>query len=71
MLPTFAPPAIVQPVESEYCPPEADRRERNRHSTLSDALHHWPELAALIQTARMLPDMVGVVEAFDGYAEAT
>lgn len=77
MLTTFTPPAIVAPVEAapvirgdlSYKPTPAELREMGRHFTLCDALAEWPELAVLIQTARMLPDMVGLVEAFDGYAE--
>lgn len=57
-------------VTAEYRPSEADLREAARHSSLSDALRFWPELTVLIQTARMIPEMCDVVEAFDGYAEA-
>lgn len=59
MLPAFTPPAIVQPVEAEYQPTEADRREQGRHFAMTEALIHWPELATLIQIARMLPEFVG------------
>lgn len=69
MLATFTPPAIVAPVEAAYQPTEADQTEACRHFAMVDALRLWPELGTLLAVARMSRDCVGVVEAFDGYAE--
>lgn len=66
-----ATPAIVAPADHhEYLPTAADYAEQGRHFAMVEALRHWPELANLIQCARMVPELCEQAAAFDGYAEA-